>query len=332
MHPPDLSIVMVNRNSAEITARALNALAVETLATRFEVIIADVSDTAALEQTAGQHPLKPRIIRMPAETTAARATTAAARFARGTHILLVDTHAVVTDGAIDKLFAFAKANPTARIWTGRQTLRDGSLRQPSCWQRMTLWNMACRAVGLTGLRPASLRFNSEAYGGWKRDDTRQVDIVTGSFFLIDRELWDGLRGYDPIFAGCGEDADLCLRARAFSARPLFTPTATIIYDCADDSSSSVAATVAMLDAKATLISRHWPRPAVGLGQVLLTAWPLTRAIATSAWAVITGSKHAGQLAARWREVWQRRSEWKPGRHVPEIGSVSMTAATRLAQQ
>ena len=58
---------------------------------------------------------------------------------------------------------------------------------------------------------------------------REVDIVSGCFLLITRELWNRLGGFDPVFLMYGEDADLCLRARKLGARPMVTPEATIVH-------------------------------------------------------------------------------------------------------
>ncbi|MFQ5805354.1 MAG: hypothetical protein ACE5I3_02760 [Phycisphaerae bacterium] len=49
---------------------------------------------------------------------------------------------------------------------------------------------------------------------------REVDIVSDCLFLIHRELWQRLGGFDPGFFMYGEEADLCLRARQLGARPV----------------------------------------------------------------------------------------------------------------
>ena len=64
---------------------------------------------------------------------------------------------------------------------------------------MTLWNLLCRATGLTTIARRSALFNTESDGGWQRDTVREVDIVSGCFFLITRSLWQRLGGFDPLF-------------------------------------------------------------------------------------------------------------------------------------
>jgi GT2 family glycosyltransferase len=51
---------------------------------------------------------------------------------------------------------------------------------------------------------------------WSRLFTslRRVPAVTGACLLIERALWENLRGFDEGFVNGGEDVDLCFRARA----------------------------------------------------------------------------------------------------------------------
>ena len=312
MSPLDLSIVIVSHNTAEMTERALTSLMVETVRTSYEVIVADLGSSDNSAEMIDEHPIRAHLMRLPEGTKAARATTIAARAAKGKYLLLLNSYTLILDRAVDNLLAFAKAHPAARIWGGRTIFHNGSLNPTSCWRRMSAWNLVCRATGLTGLFRNSELFNGEAYGGWQRDHRREVDIITDSFFLIERDLWAGLRGFDAVFESYGQDADLCLRARAFSARPLISPTATIVHHGQVGMLDRPDRTVELLTAKATLITRHWRRSMVPVGLTLLAAWPLTRAIATSVTAKLTGSANKHHLAKHWGEVWRRRREWQAG--------------------
>ena len=258
------------------------------------------------------HPIAARAIALNENIGFARANNLAACHARGRYILLLNPDTVVLDGAIDKLVAFARETPKSRIWGGRTLFADRSLNPSSCWGQMTPWNLLCRATGLTGLFPKSERFNGEALGGWRRDHIRHVDIVSGCFFLIDRDLWDGLRGFDPLFFMYGEEADLCLRAYAFSARPAITPAATIIHYGGASEPARTDKMVRLLAAKASLIDRHWNPLLAPIGRTLLAAWPLTRAIATTALSLATVSQTRQDTAKAWRQIWSRRREWRNG--------------------
>jgi GT2 family glycosyltransferase len=310
--PIDVSILVVSYNTCALTRAALDSVLAETKDVSYEVIVVDNASKDGSASMIATHPLRPEFIQLAENIGFARANNLAARRARGRYLLLLNPDTLVLDSAIGKLVSFAKAEPKARIWGGRTLYASGSLNPSSCWGRMTLWNLFCRASGLTGLFPASEVFNGEAYGGWHRDTVRNVDIVSGCFFLIERELWDGLNGFDPLFFMYGEEADLCLRAHAFSARPMITPSATIVHYGGASESARTGKMVRLLAAKMSLVSRHWQPPMVPLGRALLVAWPLTRLIATSVRAALAPSPSNIETANAWRQIWRRRNDWQYG--------------------
>jgi GT2 family glycosyltransferase len=313
-HSPhiDVSILIVSYNTSALTRAALDSVLAETHAASYEVIAVDNASSDDSAAMLAAHPIEARTFPLHDNIGFARANNLAARHARGRYLLLLNPDTVVLDGAIDKLVAFARTTPKSRIWGGRTLFAGKSLNPSSCWGRMTPWNLFCRATGLTGLFPRSELFNGEALGGWKRDTVRHVDIVSGCFFLIERDLWDGLRGFDPLFFMYGEEADLCLRAHAFSARPAITPAATIIHYGGASEPARTEKMVRLLAAKASLIDRHWNPWLAPIGRALLAAWPLTRAIATTAASFAAASQTRRDTAKSWRQIWSRRSEWRHG--------------------
>ena len=225
----DVSIIVVSYNTRQMTADALASVASGTRAASYEIIAVDNASSDGSAAMLATHPTRSQLIALKDNIGFARANNLAAKTARGRYLLLLNPDTIVHDAAIDRLVQFALDNPAARNWGGRTLFADGTLNPSSCWGRMSLWNLLCRATGLTGLFPKSELFNGEAFGGWRRDSVRQVDIVSGCFFLIEKDLWDHLGGFDPLFFMYGEEADLCLRAHALGARPVVTPDATIVH-------------------------------------------------------------------------------------------------------
>ncbi len=308
----DVSILVVSYNTCAMTRAALDSVLAETKDITYEVIAVDNASNDGSADMIADHPLRPEFIRLGENIGFARANNLAARRARGRYILLLNPDTLVLDRAIDKLVAFARRESRARIWGGRTLYASGSLNPSSCWGRMTPWNLFCRASGLTGLFPRSELFNSEAYGGWLRDSVRKVDIVSGCFFLIERELWNGLNGFDPLFFMYGEEADLCLRAHAFSARPMITPAATIIHYGGASETARTGKMVRLLAAKVSLVDRHWQPFLAPVGRVFLGVWPLTRLVASSICAALIPSAANRVTADAWSQIWRRRNEWQHG--------------------
>ena len=245
------------------------------------------------------------LIASPEDVGFAKANNMAAKQARGRKLLLINADTVILDHAIDRLHEFAQLTPECKIWGGRALFPDGSLNV-SCRRDYTLWSLFCSALGV------SVLFNPEMYGAWKVDTVREVDTVVGAFFLIDHDLWRTLGGFDPIFFMFGEETDLCLRARKLGARPVITPTATIVHYGGASYPKRADQIVQMLAGRVTLMNRHWPSVSRFLGRCLYYAIPLTRSVVYGTAAAITRRTNYRQKAKMWAEVWNKRRFWIDG--------------------
>jgi len=301
MTTPALSIIVVSYNTREMTLACLRSVFQQTRDTPFELLVIDnQSSDGSADAIEAEFGGRLTLVRSDDNLGFARANNVLARQARGTYLLLLNPDTVVLDGAIDRLMAFAARRPQAGIWGGRTLFGDRSLNPTSCWRRQTLWSLVCHATGLSAVFRRSTLFNPEGMGSWKRDSEREVDIVTGCFFLIERSLWERLGGFDPAFFMYGEEADLCLRARALGARPRMTPTAEIVHYGGASERVKADKLVRLLRAKAMLIRRHWSPVMAAVGVRLLALGCLTRSVAAR-----RGSE-SGQF---WSAGWRRRAEW-----------------------
>ena len=307
--PVDLSILVISYNTKAMTLECLASVFQETTRTHFEVVVLDNASTdGSVDAIRARHPAV-RLIASQDNLGFAQGNNVAAQQARGRYLLLLNPDTVVLEGAIDKLMDFARQKPEARIWGGRTLTADRKLNPSSCWRQMTLWNLFCRAAGLSTVFPHSSIFNTEGYGGWRRDSVRAVDIVTGCFLLITTADWNALGGFDRRFFMYGEEADLCLRAaKSFPCQPLISPEPTIVHYGGASETVRASASIKKLAAKSELIRRHFPPQRVSLALLLLKALPATRLFAYSLAAVLAPARFRATRDT-WRTVWAARSDW-----------------------
>ncbi len=309
MSTPTLTVIVVSYNTREITLACLRSLYEQTGDLAFETIVVDnASPDGSADAIAEAFP-QATLIRRDDNLGFAGANNLAAQSATGDYLLLLNPDTVVLDSAVQRLIAFAKSRPEALIWGGRTLFEDRSLNPASCWKRQTPWSVFCRAAGLSTLLKDTTLFDPESYGSWPRDTVREVDIVSGCFFLIERSTWERLGGFDPAFFMYGEEADLCLRAaRELGARPAVTPEATIVHLGGASENVRADKLVRLLDAKARLIRRHWSPLTAGFGVAMLKAWSISRGVA--GWLTsVHGHPARREAAQAWMDAWRRRSEW-----------------------
>lgn len=310
MSGPELSIIVISYNTREMTLACLESVHAET-STPFELVVVDNASTDGSPEAIAERFPDAILLAESRNHGFGPAHDVALPHATAPWLLLLNPDTVVLDGAIDKLLAFAKRTPQAGIWGGRTVFADGQLNPTSAWGRMTLFSTISRLFGLSAIFRRSAFFNSEALGDWDRSTEREVDIVTGCFFLMRRADWDRLGGFDPAFVMYGEEADLCLRAQRLGFRPRVTPEATIVHHGGASEAVRADKMVRLMRAKTELVARHFAPGTRRIGKLLFALWPLSRALAWRAIA-LTGRAGATDNAAIWREVWNRRTEWRTG--------------------
>jgi GT2 family glycosyltransferase len=314
----DLTIIVVSFNTRDMTLDCLRSIERETRDISYEIIVVDNSSVDGSAQAISKEFPLINLIASDANLGFAKANNVAADQARGRRILLLNPDTVVLDSAIDRLFAFAEANKTCRVWGGRTLFADGSLNPTSCWGRISLWSLSCFALGLTYFAPKSSIFSPEAYGGWDRDTVRHVDIVTGCFLMIDSDLWKQLGGFDPLFFMYGEEADLCRRASRAGARPIITPSATIIHYGSASDVVSLEKRIKVFRARLTLIDRYFSPFSRGLARRMHLLWPIVRWRAYQLTGWLLSRVDLTEKAEYWHEIYRRRPEWIGGYRVESV--------------
>ena len=302
---PEVTVIMVSFNTRELTLRAIETLIENSPSLAMRVVLFDnASADGSAEAIAARFP-DIEVVAHPENIGFARANNLVAAKVTTPWLCLLNPDTETHADAITNLVAFAKAHPEAGIVGGRTVFPDGSLNVASCWRRITPWTLFTQTVGLNRLFPNSDLFNREAIGGWRRDSVREVDIVVGCLLLTSTDLWRRLGGFDTRYFMYGEDADLCLRARALGYRPMITPDAEIMHLVGASTKKHADKACAVMRAKATLVRQHWPSWLVGLGIAQLWTWAMARRIGAAL-------AHSPDEKARLAQPWQQRRDWLAG--------------------
>jgi GT2 family glycosyltransferase len=313
---PTLSIVMIGYHCKDLILDCLASLDATAPRTPLEVIVVDNASTdgtvAALNAA---HPTV-RTVELEQNVGFGPGCNIGVAAARGRYVLLLNPDTIVRPGAIDKLVALAEQYPNAGIWGGKTVTVDGEPVPGSCWRFPTLWSTFCVSVGLSRLFEHSPIFNPEPYGGEPLQGVRSVDVVSGCLLMIRKDLWDKLGGFDPIYFMYSEEVDLCLRARAYGARPVVSSDVEIVHLVGKTQPVRADRMVRLLKGKRTFMLRHWSGLRERLGAALLLGWPLTRYAGLSLVRRLAPRERVVEAAQTWGEVWHRRREWLPGWTTP----------------
>jgi N-acetylglucosaminyl-diphospho-decaprenol L-rhamnosyltransferase len=142
-------------------------------------------------------------------------------------LLVCNPDIVVEPGTVGHLAAVLAEDPSTGIVGPQLRNLDGTV-YPSARTFPSLTDAA--GHGLVGLvwedNPFSRRYRLL---DWDHSQRRTVDWVSGACFLIRRQAWAGLDGFDPRYFMYMEDVDLCWRAGRQGWRVVYEPAGQVVH-------------------------------------------------------------------------------------------------------
>ena len=319
----DVSILIVSYNTREMTLACIQSVIDQTRQVSYEIIVVDnQSKDGSADAIAKAYPQLKLII--PEQNLGfAGGNNLAATHATGDYVLLLNPDTVILDGAVDKVVAFARANPQAGAVGGRTYFGDMRLNPNSCHGIPTPWSLLCMGTGLSSAFRRNRFFDPESLGSWARDSVREVGAITGCFLLIDRGLWVTLAGFDLNFFMYSEDTDLSARVWQSGKKCLICPDARLIHYGGQSEKVRPDKMVRLFRAKAQFFYKHWAKIFRFYGLQMLAAWAGSRTMALWVVQLLKPAKRDAYLG--WREIWRRRREFDPRQPSAAVSSVPTTS-------
>jgi len=206
--PPALSVIVVLYNQAGLTRKTLQALA-DQRGVGFETIIVD---NASSDETAAllQRVRGARTVSHRHNLGFLRAVNEATKLARGRHVVLLNSDAILQEGALAAACARLDAEPAIGALGGRIVLTTGGLQEAG--------NRIFRDGSTVGMGRGEDPFSPAAMAG------RAADYVSGVFLAVPMSVWRLLGGFDDRFAPAYfEDTDFCVRVWRAGFRVVYAP-------------------------------------------------------------------------------------------------------------
>jgi GT2 family glycosyltransferase len=223
MAPPDLSIILLNWNSLEVTSGALISLREYTQGISYEVFVVDNGSTrdASVTELPRRFPWVQFLWNSQNEGFT-RANNRACRLARGRYVLLLNSDTVQTENALGAAVGYMDRHSDVGALgiAHRNNDATGSF-QPSLFDYPRPW---AEIRGLMRIFAARLPPAPE-----RTPPEQDVDWVCGSFLLMRRECLEQVGELDERFFSYDEDIDWCLRANRASWKVRFWPGASMIH-------------------------------------------------------------------------------------------------------
>jgi GT2 family glycosyltransferase len=223
--PPDVSLVLVNYNTAYLFDELFAALAASRGALKLQVILIDnASRDGSVNILRTKYP-NVELIENTMNVGFGRANNQALPWVRGRYMLLLNTDAFVAPDTLQTTLDFMDAHPRCGVLGVKLVGRDGAL-QPSCRYFPTPWNVFLARTGLKRFFPGTRLVDDMS---WDHASVRECDWVPGCFYLVRREVIERVGLFDPRFFLYYEEIDHCRRVRQAGWSVTYCPFTQVMH-------------------------------------------------------------------------------------------------------
>jgi GT2 family glycosyltransferase len=208
---PDVSIIIVNWNSAYYVIECIESIFRETKAITFEIIVIDNASYDDCGEKLSER--YPDIVFIQSNTNLgfARANNLASSKAKGKTLLFLNPDTKVLDKAIERLYFLYWKLPNCGVLGCRLLNGDGSFQESCVLPFPTIVNAVIDSLLLIKLFPKNKLW------GWRKPcdndaGVYEVDAVSGACMMVGASLFQKLGGFTEAYFMYSEDVDLCFKA------------------------------------------------------------------------------------------------------------------------
>lgn len=277
---PQISVIIVSWNTCEITCNCLKSIFEETIGLEYEVIVVDNNSADNTVSTIERKFPQVQIIANKENAGFGKANNQGMQVARGEYFLLINSDTIVLNNAIKKTYDFALQHREAGV-VGCRVLNPDMTLQPTCYMFPSLLNRIIFISGTYKLFKQSRFFGREQMTWWNRDSVKEVDVVTGCFMLLPKDVYNETAGFDERFFMYCEETDWCWRIKNAGWKCLFTPYAEIIH-LGGASAAKYGPKRAKIKDDSTIkfMHKHWTKKKALIGILMMFSFYLSRLILT----------------------------------------------------
>ncbi|MCP1168392.1 glycosyltransferase family 2 protein [Limimaricola litoreus] len=297
----DLSIIIVNWNTLQLTRDCLVTVMQGLEGMSSEVIVVDnASDDGSAEMIAREFP-QVELIRNDENRGFAAANNQAMAQARGDFVLLLNSDTLVHGTVLPDSVDWLRRHPDVGAMSCRVLNEDGT-GQRVCSMFPSLLNLSLDVFGLSRLRRPRF-FGRYQLRHWQRDDEREVETVSGCFFLVRRTVIEQVGRFDEAFYFFGEEVDWSCRIRAAGWKLFLSPVGAITHlEGGSQKRLSHRRNVLLAGALVRLHLKHRGRASAIAAYLLMLLFNASRAVSWSLASLVSRSPRIREKGRYFRAV------------------------------
>lgn len=274
----DLDIVIVNWNTGPQLQECLQSISLASPASVLRLRQCVVVDNASVDGSADGLeglPLPLTMIRNHENKGFAYACNQGAKVGRSEYILFLNPDFRLFPDSLVKALRFLEGKRNERVCIlGIQLVDENGVIQRNVARFPTPGSLFYRMFGLDRLW--SRRFPSHLMTDWDHQESREVDQVTGAFYLVRRKVFEELKGFDERFFMYFEDLDFAYRAKQADWKSYYLADARAFHYGGGASNQVKAKRLSyVLNSRVLYVAKHFGSPSalrILMASLLVEFW------------------------------------------------------------
>jgi len=176
-----------------------------------EIIIVDNNSTDGTKEHLPSKFTNVKFIFNDANLGFAKACNQGFKISSGNYILFLNPDTVLTETCLKDCISFFESHTDAGAVGVRMLDEKDSFLKESKRGLPSPSTSFYKLFGLTAMFPGSRTFGKYYQGHLPENENNSVDVLSGAFMMVKREVFEKVNGFDESFFKYGEDIDLSLR-------------------------------------------------------------------------------------------------------------------------
>ena len=206
----DLSVVIVNYQTFELTKNTINSIQDYDYPFSLEIYVVDnASSDDSLAKLKDYFGDKVKFIASKENNGFAAGNNLALRLASGKYQLLLNSDTIVWENTFENIYSYMEDNPDVGACGCRVLLENGELDKACKRSFPNVKNSFFRLFHI----PTKSKDDNYNLTDLPDDEVYEIDCLTGAFMFMRKEALDKAGLLDETFFMYGEDIDLCYRIK-----------------------------------------------------------------------------------------------------------------------
>ncbi|GAF64993.1 glycosyl transferase [Bacillus sp. TS-2] len=225
----DISIIIVNYNTCDLTLQAINSVYNSKTSYHFEVFVVDNASVDNSVNLIKEKFPQVKLIENKENLGFSKANNQAIKLAKGKYVLLLNSDTIINTDTLEIMTNLMNDDSKIGASGCKVVLPSGKLDKACKRGFPTPSASLSYFLGLSRLFPKKAAFNQYQLGHLDENEEYEVDCLVGAFMLVRKKTINQVGMLDEDFFMYGEDIDWCYRIKNAGWKIYYYPETSITH-------------------------------------------------------------------------------------------------------